>query len=230
MKLGTMRMMPRLSTVLLALLIADGANAAWAATGGAKSANTVNALVAAAIAGDDARLRQIAEQLKSQPRPPRGERRLARDLNERGLALWQRQRFGEAAVFFRQAREADASDAEISENLGYALLKSGQVAQAEPAILDALTLAPGRASAWGTLGLIYAKQDKHREGVAAVLTAYRFTRDPKRTLDVYSRLAATDDDPKVRAVLADVVSRLSQQDSKRSLSAPLRPERSGGAV
>ena len=208
--------MLRLSSALLAFLICAGAG--WAATGrtAAHTAATVDALVAAVVAGDDTRFRSIAEQLKSQPRPPRGERRLARDLNERGLAQWQRQRFGEAAVFFRQAREADASDAEIAENLGYALLKSGQVAQAEPAILDALTLAPERASAWGTLGLIYAKQGKHREGVAAVLRAYRFTRDPKRTLDVYSRLAATDDDPKVRAVLADVVSRLSQQDSKRS--------------
>ena len=215
-----MLVMLRLAITLLACLAYAGAGAGWAATGGDKAgtatAATVSALVAAAIAGDDARLRQIAEQLKSQPRPPRGDRRLARDLNERGLALWQRQRFGEAAPLFRQAREADASDAEIAENLGYALFKSEQVTQAEVALLDALRLAPERASAWGSLGLVYAKQGKHREGVAVVLTAYRFTRDPKRTLDVYSRLAATDDDPKVRAVLADVVSRLSQQESKRS--------------
>lgn len=203
---------------LLAAMLCAGMSAVGGATvgKGGDSPATINALVAAAIAGNHARVKDLAEQLKSQPRPPRGERRLARDLNERGLALWQRQRFGEAAVFFKQAREADASDAEVAENLGYALLKSGQVSQAEPPILAALTLAPERASAWGTLGLIYAKQGKHREGVAAVLTAYRYTRDPKRTLDVYSRLAATDDDPKVRAVLADVVSRLAQQDSKRS--------------
>ncbi len=191
----------------------------WAASAADRPGSapvTVNALVAAALAGDEARVRQIGSELKSQPRPPSGERRVARDLNERGLALWQRQRFSEAAVLFGQARAKDAADPEIAENLGYALLKSDQVAQAEQALLAALTLAPERASAWGSLGLVYAKQGKHREGVAAVLTAYRYTRDPKRTLDVYSRLAASDDDPKVRAVLADVVSRLSQPNSKRS--------------
>jgi Flp pilus assembly protein TadD len=203
-----------LAIAVLALLMCGGVSAGRAATGRDKPqvpAVTVSALVAAAVAGDQARFKQISEQLQAQPRPRRGQRRAARDLNERGLALWQRQRYSEAAVFFRQAHAKDASDAEIAENLGYALLKSGKVAQAESAILDALALAPERASAWGSLGLIFAKQGRHREGVAAVLTAYRYTRNPKRTLDVYSRLAETDDDPKVRAVLAEVVSRLSQR-------------------
>ena len=212
-------MTPRLTatTALLALLICAGTGVGGAATSREKSVdplNRVRTLVAAAIAGDEVRVQRIAEELKAQPRPPRGDRRVARELNERGLALWQRQRFDEAAVLFRQAQDADSSDAEIAENLGYSLLKSGQVASAETALLAALALAPERASAWGSLGLVYAKQGKHREGVAAVLTAYRHTRDQKRTLDVYSRLAITDDDPKVRAVLADVVSRLSQEPKR----------------
>ena len=207
------RVMPRVTTALFALLICAGTGAGGAATPRENTVdplNRVRTLVAAAIAGDEAREQRISAELKEHPKPPRGDRRVARDLNERGLALWQRQRFDEAAVLFRQAQGADASDAEIAENLGYSLLKSGQVAPAETALLAALALAPERASAWGSLGLVYAKQGKHREGVAAVLTAYRYTRDPKRTLDVYSRLATTDDDPKVRAVLADVVSRLSK--------------------
>ena len=203
----------RLTTALFALLICVGTGAGGAATPREKSVDPlsrVRTLVAAAIEGDEARVQRVAAELREQPKPPRGDRRLARDLNDRGLALRQRQRFDEAAVLFRQAQEADASDAEIAENLGYCLLRSGQVAPAETALLAALALAPERASAWGSLGLVYAKQGKHREGVAAVLTAYRYTRDQKRTLDVYSRLATTDDDPKVRAVLADVVSRLSK--------------------
>ena len=206
-------MMSRPITLLLAFLICAGTSASSAATRRdtpADATASVHALVAAAIAGDQTRLQTVAAELKAQPRPARGDRRLARELNDRGLALRQRQRFDEAAVLFRQAQEADASDAEIAENLGYCLLRSGQVVPAETALLAALALAPERASAWGSLGLVYAKQGKHREGVAAVLTAYRYTRDQKRTLDVYSRLATTDDDPKVRAVLTDVVSRLSK--------------------
>lgn len=198
-------------------LVALGAGAAVTTAPGERAAS-VDTLVAAAIAGDQAKLAQIAQQLKSRPRPARGDRRIARQFNEEGLALWQRQRFAEAAPLFRQAHGADPGDAEIAENLGYALLRSGAVAQAEPAILEALRLGPERASAWGTLGHIYAKQGKHQDGVSCVLAAYRFARNPQRALDVYSRLAATDEDPKVRAMLAEVVTRLtgSQQDSKRS--------------
>jgi tetratricopeptide (TPR) repeat protein len=168
----------------------------------------VSALIAAATAGDQPRVEELVTELRMQPRPARVNRRLARDLNDRGLALWQRQRFAEAATWFRQAHDADASDAEIAENLGYSLLKSGNVAEAEPAILEALALGPDRASAWGSLGSIYAKQGKHRDAVACVLTAYHFAPNPKRARDLYSRLAASDDDPKVRAMLADVVTRL----------------------
>ena len=178
-------------------------------TAGAERANA-SSLVAAAIAGDEVRLRSLVAELRVQPKPVRLDRAHARQLNDRGLALWQRQRYGEAAQVFRLAHAADATDAEIAENLGYALLKSGDVAAAEPAIMTALELGPDRASAWGTLGLIYAKQGRHREGVAAVLTAYRFAQQPKRALDAYSRLAVADEDPRVRALHSDVMRRLTK--------------------
>jgi Flp pilus assembly protein TadD len=176
-------------------------------TPGAEQANA-SSLVAAAIAGDEARLRELVSELRVQPKPLRVDRPRARQLNERGLALWQRQRYAEAAAVFREAHAADATDAEIAENLGYALLKAGDVGAAEPAILAALELGPERASAWGSLGLVYAKQGKHHEGVACVLTAYRFSLQPKRALDAYSRLALADKDPKVRALLSEVMSRI----------------------
>lgn len=212
------RCAPDLAGMLLALALLCGAGYTQASTAAAlkpqptRAVATVERLVAAAIAGDHDRLGEIAAELRSQPRPPSGNRRFARAMNERGLALWRRQRYAEAAVYFRKAHEADPGDAEIAENLGYALLKSGALAEAERAILAALALAPERASAWGSLGILRAKVGKHREGVASVLTAYRFVRDRdrERTLDVYSRLAATDEDPRVRALLTDVVSRISR--------------------
>lgn len=174
---------------------------------GAERANA-STLVSAAIAGDEVRLRNIIADLKAQPKPVRIDRPRARQLNERGLALWQRQRYAEAAAVFRDAHLADGGDVEIVENLGYALLRAGDVAAAEPAILSALEMGPERATAWGSLGLIYAKQGKHREGVACVLTAYRFAPQPTRALDLYSRLALEHEDVKVRAMMSDAVSRL----------------------
>jgi Flp pilus assembly protein TadD len=207
----------RVRFIIWVLACLTAAGACWGARAPAKevSANdavNVKGLVDAAVAGDHGRVETIATQLRMQPKPARGNRKIARELNDRGLALWQRQRFAEAATYFSQAHDADASDAEIAENLGYALLKSGNVAEAEPAILNALALGPERASAWGSLGAIYAKQGKHHDAVACVLTAYRFAPNPKRAFDLYSRLAVTDDDPKVRAVLADAVTRLPKSE------------------
>jgi tetratricopeptide (TPR) repeat protein len=187
---------------------APGSNAAQAQSATADTAD-VQRLIAAAAAGDRAQVERIAGEIKAHPRAARGDRRKARDLNDRGLALWQRQRYSEAADYFSQARAADGGSAEIAENLGYALLKSGRITEAERALVDALAMAPERASAWGSLGQIYAKQGRHRDGVGCLLTAYRYASNPKRALDVYSRLAATDEDPRVRALLSDVVTRLS---------------------
>lgn len=206
----------KLLTVLLAAAWLCGAGYAQASSAiaperaqSSTESASVEQLVAAAIAANHEKQREVAAELRSRPRPPLVDRRLAREMNERGLAFWRRQRFAEAAVYFRKAHQADAGDAEIAENLGYALLKSGRLEEAERAILSALALAPGRASAWGSLGMLRAKAGRHREGVACVLTAYRLVRDRERALDVYSRLAATDEDPKVRALLSDVVSRIS---------------------
>ena len=213
--------MTRSTAARRAILACAAATAfAWPGATLAAVATPAQSMVEAAIAGDAARLDRVISQLKSQSRPQARDRRLARELNERGLALWQRQRFAEAAAIFSQAHDADRGDAEIAENLGYALLRSGQITNAEAATLEALSLGPERASAWGTLGQIYAKQGKHREGVASMVTAYRFARDKNRTLDVYSRLARSDDDPKVRALLSEVVSRLSSAEAKRSERAP----------
>jgi cytochrome c-type biogenesis protein CcmH/NrfG len=96
----------------------------------------------------------------------------------------------------------------VRENLGFALLKAGQLREAEAALVSTLEIAPQRASAWGSLGHVYAKTGRHPQAVALVLTAYRFAPSRPKALDTYTRQAATEDDPKVRAVLADAVTRV----------------------
>jgi Flp pilus assembly protein TadD len=127
-----------------------------------------------------------------------------------GLALFQNAHYAEAAAVFAQANVTDRSDPEIRENLGYSLMYAGELAAAERALLSALEIGPQRATAWGSLGHIYAKRGMHREAVALLLTAYRFAPDRKKTLEVYARQAETEDDPNVRAMLAESVSRLSK--------------------
>jgi Flp pilus assembly protein TadD len=174
----------------------------------AANGTAVNSLVAAVIAGDHAQFQQMLRQIKTRP-IVRGERRVARQLNDEGLALFREKKYKEAASAFTRANRVDTGDAEIKENLGHSLLKAGDLAEAERALLSTLEIGPERASAWGSLGHIYAKRGKHREAVALLLTAYRYAPDKKQTLNAYSEQAAADDDPKVRAMLAESVNRLS---------------------
>jgi len=170
---------------------------------------TARSRVAAAITRDAVMLQSNIGQLQAQ-QPARGDRKRARQLNDQGLALFQRANYRGAAEIFRQAHRADGGDAEVRENLGYSLMQAGELAEAERALLSALEIAPQRATAWGSLGHIYAKRGKHREAVALLLTAHRFAPDRKKALEVYARQAENEDDPKVRAMLAESVIRLSR--------------------
>ena len=174
--------------------------AADAAPEGARAA------LEAALAGDTARLQEAARRAQDR-QPPRGDRKLARQLNARGLALSREGRYAEAAAEFRAAREADGSDPEVRENLGYALLKADRLAEAESELLSTVEIAPQRATAWGSLGFVHARRGRHREGVELMLAALRISPDPQKTLATYSRQARTESDPRVRAMLAEVVSR-----------------------
>lgn len=171
-------------------------------------ANTnVQAMVDAAIQGDDVQVQQLARELAAKRRA-RGDRPRARRFNAQGLALMSTARYAEAVPAFEAAHKADGGDAEVRENLGYALLKAGRIDEAEQAILAALELAPRRASAWGSLGFVYAKQGRASEAVQLILTAYRFAPNRRKALESYTRQASTDPDPKVRAMLAEALSRL----------------------
>jgi Flp pilus assembly protein TadD len=169
---------------------------------------TVRTLLSAALEGDFARVESIASTIKRR-QPARGDRAVARTLNDRGLGLMRDQRYAVAASLFRQAHEADPADPEIRENLGYALLKAGKVTEAETALLAALETGPERPGAWGSLGYVYAKQGKREQAVALLRVAHRVAPNPKQVLDNYTRQAETEDDPKVRAMLAEAVTRLS---------------------
>jgi Flp pilus assembly protein TadD len=170
---------------------------------------TARSLIAAAISGDTATLQSDIVRLQAR-QPARGDRKRARQLNDRGLESFQTANYMRAAELFRQAHQADPADAEIRENLGYALMQAEELAEAERALLSTLEVAPQRATAWGSLGHIYAKRGNHREAVALLLTAYRFAPDRKKALEVYVRQAENEDDPRVRAMLAESVTRLSR--------------------
>jgi cytochrome c-type biogenesis protein CcmH/NrfG len=46
---------------------------------------------------------------------------------------------------------------------------------------SALTLQPGRGSAWANLAMVYAKSGKVEESTAALIVTYRFSKDRAKT-------------------------------------------------
>jgi Flp pilus assembly protein TadD len=105
------------------------------------------------------------------------QRKKAREANEQGLGYIRAWQFAEAVQAFRTAYEADPADVEVLNNLGHAYFRQGDFLTAEPWLLRTLTMAPGRSSAWGDLGQLYAKQGDERKAVACLANAYRFTRN-----------------------------------------------------
>jgi Flp pilus assembly protein TadD len=173
----------------------------------ASASPDVKSMVDAAIAGDDAQVQSFAKKLAAQ-RATRGDRSRARELNGKALAQMRGGRYADAVPLFEAAHGADPGDPEIRENLGYALLKAERIEEAERALLSALEIGPQRASAWGSLGFVYAKRGQQAEAVRLMLTAYRFAPDRKKAADIYRRQAQSDADPKVRAALEGVLKQL----------------------
>ena len=173
----------------------------------APAAPAVRDLVNAAARGEAAEVNRLTATI-ARSEVPRGDRAAARALNAQGVAASQARRYRDAAALFQKAREADPGDPEIRENLGYALMKSGATASAETALLSALETGPRRATAWGSLGFVYAQQGRQEEAIAMLRTAHRIAPDPKHVLDTYTRQAHTEDDPRVRAMLAEAVRRI----------------------
>jgi Flp pilus assembly protein TadD len=166
-------------------------------------------MIDAAIAGDNARLQTAAKEIAAQA-PPRGDRARARELNAKALTHMRGARYADAAPLFEAAHRADPGDAEVRENLGYALLKAGRLDEAEAALLSALEVAPRRASAWGSLAFLYAKRDRKEAAVKLLQTAYRFAGDRRKAAEAYRRQAKSDPDPKVREMLTEAIARLNQ--------------------
>ena len=66
---------------------------------------------------------------------------------------------------------------EVINNLGHTYFRQGDFPMAEPWLLRALMMAPGRSSAWGDRGQMYAKQGEEKKAIVCFANAYRFARN-----------------------------------------------------
>ena len=140
---------------------------------------TARMLIDAASDGSDENFESILQKLEEEPRPPSGDRQMARPLNVAALAALKKGKFSQAAELLRQALQADPSDVEISDNLGYALQMMGRYEESESQQIAVLQYAPERASAWSNLADVSSHLGKSRQAVGAYIKAHRFSRKPE---------------------------------------------------
>ena len=163
-------------------------------------------------------IQREATEIKSLPQPPRGDRKLARLLNQEGLDSIKQNDFVKATVKLTNAVLADISDEEVANNFSYALIRSEQWYEAQTAVLKALSLNPVRSSAWYNLGMVLARLNDQNSSYSSFILAYRFSGNQEKTKKWLQKLAQDDPDTRVRAVATKVLS------SPLLLTAAPRPE------
>jgi len=140
----------------------------------------------------------INKQIKSLPKPEKGNRSLARSLNEAGLNLAKEGNYKDAKKYFVDAQAQDPTDAEIIGNLGYAALRAGNYKQAIISFTESLQLVPSRAATWGNLGEYYAIVGKERKAIACFALAFHFSRNQEVTRTYLKNEAENNEDANVR--------------------------------
>lgn len=144
----------------------------------------------------------LKTRIEALPKFPKGDRKVARGLNYEAIALLRDNKFAEAASILEKAAAADPSDVEVIDNLGYAALKEGNLIVAKRSSYAALAIAPGRSSAWASLGVVLAQTETEEQAVAAFSNAYRFSGNTGKTVEYFEKLAAEDPNPKVKRAAA----------------------------
>lgn len=168
----------------------------------------VKALVLAVLTGNQTNQQSLVVDIKSQPKREHGDRKTARLLNGEALVDLRKDDFAGALELLMQARDADIGDVEVRENLAYTQMKSGLLDEAEVTLMTVFADAPDRASAWGTLGQVFVLRDNEEQAIACLLTAYKYSRNQKRTIEVYQRLVDSDPDVRVQSAAKKALDRL----------------------
>ena len=133
------------------------------------------------------------------------QRTAARAHNAKGLAAIKASDFKIAADELVVAFQIDASDAEVAENLGYALFKGGKTEFATRALLQSLVASPRRATAWGNLGNAYVQGNEPVQAAAAFSLSLRYAKSPSRGRSQLVTIYQEDVSPVLRAAVGSAL-------------------------
>ena len=189
------------------------------------------------VPASQARLDSAVAALESMQRPPRGDRKTARQLHGQGLSLIGQQGFEKLAIEKLQAaHRADPLDVQVLNDLAYAEMQGGMLADASVHLYQTLRLAPKRTSAWVNLAEVFAAgmrdaQEGRSIGTGLYLVGYFFSGDRAKTVEfLRGRASAADVPDGVRSAAHDafkLIAPLPQEMRAHAEAQMLRPAESG---
>ena len=161
-------------------------------------------LIDAAIKGNVDEFQYLMQQLKTRPTASTLDRKQARTLNDEALKAIRAQDYAQAIKLLKSAREADLADAEISNNLGYALRMAEDFKASESQLIKTIEQFPARQQAWLDLGATSSKLGKHAQAVAAFVTAHLISKNPEKLLERYINMIESSEDDALKTDLTEV--------------------------
>jgi tetratricopeptide (TPR) repeat protein len=174
----------------------------------AEQRSLLQTMVTGMRTNDEESLQSALQSIKKHPVPRKGDRKVARELNDAGLAALKVKDLSNAISSFQRGTEADPADQEIFNNLGFALLESERYKESETALYKALELNPERAAAWFNLGQVLAIKGDKNSAVACLLLSNRFSKNPEKNKEYMAEVLLKEKNPRAIEALSTAIERL----------------------
>jgi len=168
-------------------------------------------LIELVINGDLERFKIVSEELQSRPKPPAIDRKQARILNDQAInALKSQNGGGRAIELLVKAIELDNSDAEIADNLGYALRKAGHHEDSSSQLLKVLERWPQRGSAWVNFAETNSYLGNSDVAIASYVMGFQLAKYPQKTLENLQKISESAEDQKIRDDINSAISKINK--------------------
>ena len=154
-------------------------------------------------------VRRIAELIDAFQKPARGNRTVARKLNEEGLIAFRKNDFSQASSIWAKAQREDPSDVEIASNLGFARVKAADYTAANEALMAALVLNPRRTSTWIPIAEMIARRNQNTsDAVSALLVAYEWSTAREKAIEYYTAQSQTETNSQLKSAFEEALKRI----------------------
>lgn len=157
--------------------------------------------------GDEDNVYRSLTTLKPSTKLHSGDKNLARQLNSNGVSAFKAGSINGAVTLFKKALDADPSDVEAANNLGFAYCLNGDYRNSAIYLQNALELDPDRSNAWFNLAQLLALNDDPSDAQAAGLIAFRVSTNKKNFEDFLAKTSVSETDPKLISLYTAMLQR-----------------------